>query len=374
MKKIAIIAVATIALASCSNEILLDDVKDSAIPFTFDVFADQATKANQENNKTNLDYFYTTFNVNGWKKVDGSWIQVFNNVTNEYFKEDKAGLALYTSSKPSEEWGNIQSFPAWYYENVRYFDKFATDYQFSAYAPVAAQSEINCTDDGKITIGATTAVTVESTNLMSTPAEKLLYTGFSKDYMTATSSAKESGVSLVFAHKLAKFDIKVVATDGLKTKQEVKLVEVTIKNLNGTSSYASDKETETSGYVSGWVTPTTEKLYTVKPEGGYMLNGTSSISGKFILESLMIPQVAAHSANASQLGEQDEACIYVEYTIGSETFKGHYALANIFHATDALTLAGGNEYILTLNIGPKPIYFTTEVTPWAETEKSLDVE
>ena len=37
-------------------------------------------------------------------------------------------------------------------------------------------------------------------------------------------------------------------------------------------------------------------------------------------------------------------------------------------------LEGGNEYILTITVGPAPIYFTPTVTPWDENEQNYDIQ
>jgi hypothetical protein len=70
------------------------------------------------------------------------------------------------------EWGKDFE-EGWYYQNLRYWDKMASGYQFCAYAPVAATGVV-CSKEGQITIGSSTApVTVETKNLMDTPAENL---------------------------------------------------------------------------------------------------------------------------------------------------------------------------------------------------------
>ena len=395
MKKSLIIAVAAIALASCSNnDSFKQDVASENIPFSFSAFSSKSTKADSHNN---LNFFYPTFNVYGWKKVNNNWINVFNDVTNEYFAEDGKGTVVYPTSgslKVSDEWGTIQgtpAFPAWYYQDIRFWDKFATDYQFCAYAPIAATSQVACTSDGVITIGKTTPVTVDTKNLMATPATELAYTGFDYDYMTATSVAKTSAVSLVFSHELAKFNIKLALDNSITTKQDVVVNEVSLLNLNGTSTYESDKETAT-GYLSGWATPTTEITYQVKGVGdattGYKMNGqtagTDNFDGYFVMERLMIPQTTDKAVDSTsgdaiecQITEFDEACVYVKYTIGSEPFEGYYSLANLFlgSSTDSeYNFEGGNEYTLTITVGPKPIYFTTSVTTWVNHDAEIDAD
>lgn len=394
MKKLLIFAAALTIISCSSNEIKKDLVQDeNNIPFTFSAYSDIATKADSH---SNLEFFYRTFNVYGWKSLDNkaTWeTAVFSNVTNEYFENDAYGNVIFLESggkKPADEWRAIQGttqqptgFPGWYYEGMRFWDKYATDYQFSAYTPITATSEITCTPDGKILIGSEASpITVDTKNLVATPKTTLEYKGFDKDYMTATSTAKTSAVNLVFSHELAKFNIKLVLSDALSTSQDVIVKEISVKHIKGTSYYDSSKETET-GYLTGWKTPTGNDLaYSVKgvngADTGYKMNGetagTDNFSNYFVMERLMIPQTAQKNTEKNdQLDDMTQACIYVEYTIGDQVYKGHYALANLFIGTGTETsynFQGGNEYTLTINVGPLPIYFTTKVGTWTNNDAS----
>ncbi len=388
MKKyLLIIAATALTMIGCtSNDTLKQDVSNEKIPFTFSAFSSKPTKADTHNN---LNFFYTKFNVYGWKKVNGTWNTtnpVFDNVTNEYFTADGKG-SIYPAAEQltvAGEWGTIQAtqFPAWYYKDIRFWDKFATDYQFCAYVPVTASSDVACTHLGVISIGTSAnPVTVDTKDLMATPATALAYTGFDYDYMTATSTEKTSAVNLVFSHELAKFNVKLLLDDAITTNQDVVVNEVSLLNLNGTSYYESDKETAT-GYLSGWATPSTEVEY--KADGvesattGYQVNGAAAGTDNFdeydVMERLMIPQSAAKATVNSQITEFTEPCVYVKYTIGTEPFEGYYALANLFIGTNAgnsFNFQGGNEYTLNITVGPRPIYFTTEVTTWVNHDAAL---
>lgn len=399
MKKYLFILATAAIVASCSDNDLINEVVYPDAPIGFAAYANVATKTNT-NNKTNLEFFYPTFNVYGYKYTD-SWKVVFNNETNEYFSEDKKGAVVYDADgqKPSTEWSAPIS--GWYYEGVRYWDKFATKYKFGAYAPVAASGEVqfvynNNGDNGVITIGSSSnKITVEGTNLMATPAQELAYKGFIKDYMTAlantssSTSTNASPVSLTFTHKLAKFDIKLALNDQVITNQAVVVNEITVHNMNGTSYYDSSKESGETGFLSGWATPTTEINYSVKGVGnattGYQLNldidnqtdGDQNYDDYYVFEGLMIPQTIQKASTASQLTELSEACLYIKYTIGSEEYVGYYALANMFIGTgygSSYDFEGGKEYILTITVGPAPIYFTPTVTAWTEVTAEYDVE
>lgn len=393
MKKNLLLATAAIALIGCAEtESLKNDVSNNEnIPFTFAAYSNKSTKADNHNT---LNFFYKTFNVYGWKSYDNSnWSEVFVNQTNEYFATNTNGEVIYTASLPGDEWGqyghSASAWDAgWYYEGIKYWDKFATNYQFCAYAPIEASSKVVCTSGGVIKIGddgtgegAKGTITVDTKNLMATPATELAYTGFDYDYMTAafaTSGATNaSPVQLVFTHELAKFNIKIQLNPNVTTTQTVTVNEVSIKNINGTSYYTSaeDVTTPNAGYLSGWATPTNKIAYSAN--AGYQVNGDidgdatsfTNYSGYFIMERLMIPQTINKTTPASQLAEFAAPCIYVKYTIGSEEYTGHWGLANLFE-NDAnntpVKILGGNEYTLTITVGPEPIYFTASVTPWTE--------
>lgn len=391
-KNLFILATAAIVASCAENDTIREAVYPDA-PIGFAAYADIATKTNT-NNKTNLEFFYSTFNVFGYKYTD-DWKEVFDEETNEYFSTDGQGTVVYDGSgeAPSSEWGT--NISGWYYEGVRYWDKFASKYKFGAYVPAAAASEVDFTynnnaDDGIITIGSSSSkVTVETTNLMATPAEELAYTGFTKDYMTALSHATTSPVSLTFAHELSKFDIKLALNNQVITNQAVVVNEITVHNMKGTSYYDSSKESGETGFLSGWATPVTEITYSVKGVGnatnGYQLNldiddqtnGDQNYDGFYVFEGLMIPQTIQKAATASQLTELNEACLYIKYTIGTEEFVGYYALANMFIGDGNATsydFEGGKEYILTITVGPAPIYFTPTVTAWTEVPVNYDVQ
>ena len=271
---------------------------------------------------------------------------------------------------PSAEWG--QGAPAgWYYENIRYWDKMATSYQFSAYAPVAASAVVKCTKEGGITIGnAEAPIIVEGTNLMAQPAKALAYTGFAYDYMTAQSTDKSADkVSLTFSHLQAKLNIRIrLDKDKVTTAQDVSVQKIQVHSLGDKAYYTNAANTG----VSGWTLTTPSTDYVPKVETAYSLNNaTQNYDGSYVLEQLIIPQTIAKSAVPSpSLNEYAEACVYVEYTIGSETFKSYSPLANIFIDNDSqetnYNLEGGKQYTINITIGPDPIEFTAEVAKWAD--------
>jgi len=261
MKKAIYLLAATALLASCNQEVLIDtpDVEPTAPrAIGFETFADKATRADA-NNSTALHDYYPTFNVYGWKTVGNEVTCVFNNIPVEYFAEDKQGTVVYKEAeqKPTVEWATFAT--GWYYQDIRYWDKMASKYQYSAYAPASATDVVNCTSDGLITIGTDTdPVTVDGKNLMAAPATSLAYKGFDLDYMTAQAEAQPSTdaadmsipVALNFKHLQAKLNILIKLDASVKTAQDVSIQKIQVHNLGDKGYYTNDASA--TGTVSGW--------------------------------------------------------------------------------------------------------------------------
>ncbi len=347
-------------LASCAQTGLVEEIaEEPSKAIGFSTFVDKATRADGDANTTNLHEYYTTFNVYGWKYVNSTWTPVFENVTNEYFTTNTNGTTIYQSSLPQSEWTFVAN--KWYYENVRYWDKLADEYKFCAYAPITASTHVTATSDGVIKIGDNDGdrpIKVDDKNLQETPGLERIYTGFETDYMTAiTSTTTKSGkVSLVFTHKLAKLNVKIQIQDTYKSVQALNVTKFEILNLKNEGAYTSSTDS--------W------KVHPSSSEGVYEMNGTLDLkvkSGHYVIEQLLLPQSITKATEASRITEFEEACVHITYTIGTEEFDGYYALSNIFASSAAaFPFEGGNEYTLTITVGPEPIQFTTSVTKWTE--------
>lgn len=395
-RNLLLIGCLTLLLSSCGKDPLEVGYPDMDAPITFKTYSQKATKADTHNK---LEDFYKTFKVYGWKSPTGtadSWITVFNNVTVEYFSDvtkhgDQLGYAdegvpfIYPSTEsytPADEWKEYiykagTSATGWYYEGIRYFDKYMPYYRFMAYAPSRAGGKMTIEPNNYVfKIGDdANKITVENTNLMATPAKDLAYTGFQYDYMTAGNNSKDLGVPLIFHHRLAKLNVRIMVQSSfveslnqykskLTTILPVVVNEVSIHKLNGTSYYDSSKETA-AGYVSGWKQPAEDEVeYKVT---NIPLTGTDHdedfVDGYWVLERLLMPQTIARTAKDIQMTAFDEAYMYVKYSVGDEAFQCYVSLCNLFtEATEAtLKLEGGNEYSISVVIGPDPVYFQVSV-------------
>lgn len=419
MKKAIYLFAATALMTGCNQDVLVEQPQPQPEVnrhIGFDTFVDKATRARGTNSNA-LNDFYPSFNVYGWKTVGNEVTCVFENVPVSYYDATNAN-----ATKPGAEWGDSPE-TGWYYKYIRYWDKMASAYQFSAYAPVAATDDVNCTPDGTITIGTPEKpIFVEKKNLMDRPSDELAYTGFKFDYMTAQSNSTDANnqVTLNFKHLLAKFNIRLLLDESITTYQDVSVQKVKVHNLSSSAYYTNVENVE--GTVSGWTIVGDPAGYTLIADNVYSLNDkkNDNYHNHYVLEQLIIPQTITKfvpqtpettedtgdntgteegndegTDNEGGEGTEDDteeptssvvplpvslteyevACVYVEYTIGTEVFKSFTPLSNIFSNDATYNFEGGKQYTLNITIGPKPIEFTAVVTPWEmEVEGDLDMD
>ena len=85
MKNILFLLSATALLASCNQDILVDNPQpkpEAPRHIGFETFVDKATRTT--GNSTSLQDFYPSFNVYGWKTVGSVTSPVFENVVVSY--------------------------------------------------------------------------------------------------------------------------------------------------------------------------------------------------------------------------------------------------------------------------------------------------
>ena len=334
MKRAIYLLAATALMASCTqSEVLVDTpnpVPEVPRSIGFDTFVDKATRATRANSNA-LNDFYPAFKVYGWKTVGNETpTPIFDNITVSYYNaEEGKGV------KPSIEWGEDVA-TGWYYENIRYWDNMASAYQFSAYTPEYASNEVDCTPDGTISIGTEDSpITVDETNLMSTPATDLAFTGFKYDYMTAQSTNNNlNEVSLNFKHLMAKLNVRIRLDESITTAQDVSVQALTVFNLGDKGYYtnALDEKGKVAG-VSGWTISATSAGYELQIPEAYSLNkANANYHNHYVLEQLIIPQTVLNCEEGEDipsLNPYNEACVYVEYTsprVPCWAFHGTYPL------------------------------------------------
>lgn len=435
MKKSYLMILAAVSLfASCYES---DTFKGAAQevqadqPLSFTAYADKVTKAG---NSTALNDFYTAFGVYGWKTVNGTVVSdpVFSNIPNEYFTEDKGGSIVYkTSGKPSTEWTVPDNIGVgegkkgyWYYENVRYWDKMASQYQFFAIAPFESTPTYTVSaGDANISIatydisGENNLALVDDGNSNLIPQANLAYTGFKKDYMiadkltpTPKGTVTTQDVQLVFHHILTKLNVKVKKSDLYKGSQVLKVSELKIENLKKEANF----EYTTNMTTDGWKNKA--DIRTIDINTPYALaNGATETPAmtdypdNYWIETLIFPQTTTCMAAGAQPTplELTGMYLYIQYMIGNETFNAYYDLAYVFDPTTAPVAATyytaaeaaayneandlssgdegfavengvktqaqpgkdfefkqGSQYNLIITVGPEPIHFDARVIEW----------
>lgn len=373
-KSLLIISTVVVLFTACSdNDTFKSAVQEQQAeqPLSFSAFADKVTKGT---NSTALNDFYTVFGVYGWKTVNGAVVSdpVFSNTPNEYFTADEGGSKVYnTSGKPSVEWAipdNIGTGEGkkgyWYYENVRYWDKMASEYQFFAIAPyddattpvysvtaiapdaTDAQKNNNFSiynSESKYDISkeynlARTDLTANPVSETATPKAELTFSGFKKDFMIADKKTVKplgtvttTDVQLVFHHILTKLNVKIQKDSNYKGQQILKVNELKIANLAKEGYY----EYNTNMTTNGW---TKNAKYDIDINTEYALaNAQTNYSGNYWIETLIFPQTTNCKAAGAQPTANDltDLYLYIQYQIGDEEYNVYYDLAYVFDNTTA---------------------------------------
>lgn len=387
-----IVLVAGVAIvASCSDTTKLNNDIRQAKPtqndrIGFVTYSEKATRA-ADSNSVNLFDFYRTFDVYAWKTANNEVQSVFDHVPVEYFTEDTVGTYVYAQApaKPSTEWGDDwttdNNLRGWLYENVRYWDKLATSYNFYAIAPYEPTPDPALTianGDANITIGSDTARYKVSTekNLAkdSTLTKERRYFGFNKDYMLADKSGtKLKLVTLTFHHILTKLNVKITLTDAYKGTQPFTIKELDIVGLEDEAYF----EYNTNMTTNGWTTKA-GSTYNLTDTTDYILKNVpdsvadkTEYSGYYWFQTLIFPQTLTCDTINAQITAPDSKYLYIEYTIGNEPFKAYYDLAYVFGCTqetgkNTYDLKQGSEYTINIKVGPDPIVFEADASTWAD--------
>ena len=407
-------------VASCSDTVKLNnDVRQDNNPekIGFVTYTEKTTRAD-ESNSVELSDFYKTFDVYAWKTASGAVQEVFNHDPVEYFTENStAGTYVYKTdfSKLAKEWGDNwatnTSYKSWFYENVRYWDKLATSYNFYAIAPYEETPSPALTisnGDANIKIGDAEHLYKVSTekNLAINPTitNEKKYFGFTKDYMLAEKvGTKFQLVTLSFHHILTKLNVKITLTEAYKGEQAFTIKDLKIEGLEDEAYFVY----KTNMTTNGWTTKASS-TYHLDIKHDYILKNVpadvedkTEYSGYYWIQTLIFPQTLTCMAEGAQTTAPAGKYLYIEYTIGDETFKAYYDLAYVFdntlecvkdavlftaedpeviagtkqvgdEKTPAVTVAGtydlaqGSEYTVNIKVGPDPIVFEADASAWAE--------
>lgn len=349
----------------------------------FSTYSEKATRAS-ETNSVNLYDFYKTFDVYAWKNSGADEQNVFNHVPVEYFTTDTQGTYVYKTApaKPSTEWGAswATSFKGWFYQEIRYWDKLATDYNFYAiapYEPTPSPALAIANGDSNIKIGSATDTykISEEKNLAGYPTitNDKKYFGFNKDYMLADKSeTKYQLVSLNFHHILTKFNVMITLTDKYIGSQPFTIKELDIVGLEDEGYFVYG----TNMTTNGWTTKSGSK-YDIKLDKDFILKNVpesvedkTEYSGYYWIQTLIFPQTLTCASPGALKEAPASKYLYIEYTIGTEIFKAYYDLAYVFDNTliagETYDLEQGSEYTINIKVGPEPIVFEANASKWAD--------
>lgn len=396
-----IAAIAAMMVSCTSNDTFkasdLTDIGNK--PLSFSAYADKVTKGS---NSTALNDFYDVFSVYGWKSIQNEngtgteYKPVFQNTPNEYFTVDQNGSVVYkTVGTPSLEWALPTDFGTgegkrgyWYYEDIRYWDKMATKYNFFAIAPYDASPIYSVEPDGSNFAIATEAdkydiETEKNLALAGTPAvpqAALTYSGYNKDFMIADKvtandvvTAANSDVQLTFHHILTKLNVRIKKDPTFNSKQVLIIKELKITNLDKKGNFTYNG----SMIVNGW---NTEDKYDIDITEDYSLNADTNYDGCYWIENLIFPQTATKKASGAQptAANLTDMYLYIQYQIGNEEFNAYYDFADIWESTLAIDgtfeFKQGSQYDLTLTVGPRPIHFDAQVYEWTTNNSGLTIE
>lgn len=379
-------------VASCSDTIKLNNEVPQPTQVEkigFVTYSEKTTRAD-ESNSVNLYDFHEAFDVYAWKTANNEVQSVFSHDPVEYFDSTKtAGTYVYADdfSKLSKEWGDNwatnTSFKGWFYEDVRYWDKLATNYYFYAIAPYEETPSPALTinnGDANIKIGDADDRYKISTekNLAkdSTLTKDKKYFGFNKDYMLADRFAtKFQLVTLNFHHILTKLNVKITLTDAYKGQQPFIINNLTIAGLEDEAYF----EYNTAMTNNGWTTKDSS-TYNLIDDTDYILknvpdsvNDKTEYSEYYWFQTLVFPQTLTCDTVGAQANAPASKYLYIEYTIGTEPFQAYYDLAYVFGCSQDTTdnnnkydLEQGSEYTINIKVGPDPIIFEANTSKWAD--------
>jgi len=383
-----LLAAAASMLASCSNDLLLDNNQDVQAPIGFASYSEKATRGDITK-KDNLEYYHSTFAVYGTKanKKDPTKFQyVFGGkpVTGTL---NPAGVTCTYQATADPVLGD------WKYTDPRFWDKQA-NYDFIAYAPVSDANPIcyyYSAEDALV--GATgnefktkAPYVLKATNLQATATEAEKVKGFTAeagkdlDLMISALNSKDGAahdgdVNLVFRHILSKINVTVAKSLALQGCT-VTVKNITISGLKDKGEYTeSNYDNSTATIVSGWEAtksdPYTYNLAYSTTDGQKLNDGTidntklPTAEGYFtpgnpfyFIESLVLPQ---------KITAANQVILTMNYTIKSGSYTEEYPYElDLYDVAKLQNIYEGYNYTINFTIDPDVIKFDATVATWSD--------
>ena len=334
-KNYVMLAFATLMMASCANNDLLEDVVNEEAPkaIGFETFSNKISR--QVADATALNSYHDAFGVWAYKTVDENETLVMENYKVGYTPTTVDGNTTY-----SWEYKNVDN------QSLKYWDKQATKYSFYAYAPYAASSVVSISD-GKISIAdgeyaanenlqSNIVESVETGFTTSLNSNKFSGTGAgatnaSTDWMIADDETVATAnfgdeVEEKFKHTMSKL-IVILKSDDVAAGTKVEVTSVSVNNVHGKGSFDGTEWTATDDAKS--ITGIVGELKTT--------------SGYYSMEYLLIPSKEGDAAPTFS----------IEYTVNDDIYTVTNATITNIAKFEANTC-----YTLTATIGLEPIVFT----------------
>lgn len=393
-KSYLILAAVAGLLASCSNEVLVDEAaSNTSAPraIGFSTFSEKATRGDVTVN-TNLEFYHNTFAVYGTK------VSTVNTTEDPQYVFGDAAAAdtRVAGTVCTYDDGNFYGTD-WKYEPVRYWDRQAT-YSFMAYAPAAAPiqyvyktaTSAAAADDNDFTTAAGTPYVLYGQNVQDgDPKTAELLKGFTAsdattvkdiDILVSDKSQKnlngnawagtpraagagQFDVQLAFHHILAKLNVNFAKAASLDNAV-VTIKSVKVENLMNQGEYSELAYNATTP-KSGWssvdysATPSTYVLWYNKDNAttSYkVLPAYAASTFTHFIESIVMPQTIPANSYMT-----------VVYTITTgtgaathtEEFTYRLDIQPVF-----VTFFDRTNYTINFTINPSVITFDPSVDPW----------
>ena len=331
MRKIMFFAVAAIAAVACSKTYNVKSVSEQEIGFS--TWAENLTKARAQGASEFVSG--DSFNVEGFKTVDGANTTVFDDVE----------VSTTNGS-------------AWTYEDIRFWDSNASQYTFFAVSSPTTDLNLTFDAEGKI---AATAVTFDGKN-----NDILL-----ADQVDVANADFNKIVNLVFSHIGSLVDLKVKKGSNLETGT-LAITKVTLEEIDGTGTVAVTGYTDKKPAVE-WAFDAATVNYTNEScvESVTLPTDVKTDGTDYLLNTLVVaPQELA-----------DAKILKISYTIKDaagnvSTYTDKVIPLNQFDKTDNKTNTAefitaweaAKHYVYTLTIDANTIVFSGSITDWTTVE------
>lgn len=347
------LAAATMMLAACAETDLVNEIAVEETPqaIGFETFAQKATRVT--NATTGLATHHEQYYVWAYKS------------TNDQLVFDAEEVNAANNS---------------YGDDIKYWDKAATNYYFYASAPSAFTFVGTSKNAAYFTLSNVELKCTNFTTGLSADATEALKANNSDiDYMIAETdvptneNAFYDPVNFNFKHILSRLNITI--TKEANHTANIVLNSVTVNGLK-TKATTFDSSLED---LNRWVTDQTTVQYT-------SIDGTVTTTAQYVLECLLIPQAVSYE-EVALAGEDSYSHPYicVDYKIENgtdqsgqptyEEFKAFYNLAALFGAEETdnqnttedetmVTFSEACQSTLNITFNPTGIVFSTTTTNW----------